>query len=95
MRARQEHKKVGYSPHIFTWAALVVLTAITVIASGLGLRAFGVVAALGIAVLKSSLVLRVFMHLEHEMRLFKVVVLLVVGTIAVFIGLTFVDVSFR
>jgi len=56
-----------------TAAALFVLTAATVAISRANLGAFNVVAALGIAAVKASLVALFFMHLKYQGR-FKAVV---------------------
>jgi len=92
---RNRHKKGGYIVHVFTWLGLLVLTAVTVTVAGVGTGTLAVLITLGIAAVKSGFVLGTFMHLEHEARLFRVIVLVVIVTIAIFIGLTFVDVSFR
>ncbi len=70
--ARQPH---ALPPGVLlgTAAALFALTAVTVTLSRLDLGAWNVVAALGIAALKASLVALFFMHLKYQGR-FKAVV---------------------
>ena len=55
------------------FAALVVLTALTVFAARLDLGPMNSVVALGIAVLKASLVVLYFMHVRYGSRLVWVV----------------------
>lgn len=77
------------------WVALLILTATTVVVSRIHLGPLHVWAALGIAALKSSLVIYFFMHLRQENRLFKIGLLVLLVILAIFIGLTFVDVLYR
>jgi cytochrome c oxidase subunit 4 len=91
----KERKVVGFGPYVMTWLNLVMLTALTVTVAGMHLGALSVATALVIASAKSMYVLNVFMHLKQEKRFFKIVVMIVVCTIALFIGFTFLDVSFR
>jgi cytochrome c oxidase subunit 4 len=77
------------------WLALLGATGLTVWASTLALGRLGVWLALAIATGKCSLVLAYFMRLRYEPRLFSLLVLIAVVTLAVFIGLLFFDVSFR
>lgn len=89
------HQPIRYRTLTFTWAALVVLTGLTVLASRIDLGAGNIWLALGIASLKSSLVTFIFMNLRHESRLFKIGLLAVLIILAIFIGLTFFDVLYR
>ncbi len=77
------------------WAGLMVLTAVTVHVAGIDLGYANVVAALGIATAKASLVVLFFMHLRYENRLFQGMVLLCAVVLAIFIGFTFFDVGNR
>ena len=80
---------------ITVWLALLALTAITVTVAGLHLGAFSTLAAIVIASVKAGLVLWFFMHLKYERLFFKVLLLVPIVTLAVIIGLTFVDVWYR
>lgn len=80
---------------ILVWAALLAGTVVTVWASTIHLGRLNVWIALGIAACKASLVLAIFMRLRQESRLFFLMFLLTIVTLATFIGLTFLDVSFR
>ena len=77
------------------WAALLALTALTIFVARIDLGFFNVVAALGIASIKSSLVIFFFMHLKYENRTIKAMVLVAFVVLAICIGLTFADVGFR
>lgn len=77
------------------WAALLALTALTIFVARIDLGFLNVVAALGIASIKSSLVIFFFMHLKYENRTIKTMVLVAFVVLAICIGLTFADVGFR
>jgi cytochrome c oxidase subunit 4 len=94
MSEHNEHI-IPYSTFTVVWFALLVLTGLTVAVAQLNLGVWNVWAALGIAMLKSSLVISFFMHMKYESRLFKVALLAALIILAIFIGLTFVDVLYR
>ena len=89
------HEPVPYRTFILIWIALLVLTAITVAISRIDLGALNIWVALGVASIKSSLVIFVFMHLRQESKLFKIGLLVMLSILAIFIGLTFFDVLYR
>jgi cytochrome c oxidase subunit 4 len=91
----QHHAAVPYRTFVIVWALLLVLTAITVTVSRIHLGALNIWVALGIASLKSALVIFFFMHLKYERLLFKLFLLGALVTLAIFIGLTFFDVLYR
>ncbi|PLX83040.1 MAG: cytochrome-c oxidase [Desulfuromonas sp.] len=93
-----EHDKghiIGYPVLIAVWLALLILTAITVAAAQIDLGELNIWVALGIASVKSSLVIAVFMHMKYEKPLFQVFLLVALLTLAIFIGFTFFDVLYR
>ena len=90
-----EHALVPYSLYIKVWAALIVLTAVTVGVSYVDLKHVTVITALIIATVKASLVLLYFMHLRFEKPIYLYMVLAVIVTYAVFVVLTFADYWFR
>ena len=51
--------------------------------------------ALGIATVKAGLVVAVFMHMQYETPLFKLALLSALAILAIFIGMTFLDVLYR
>ena len=59
------------------------------------LGAFSTLAAIVIASIKASFVLWFFMHLKYEKRLLKLLLLVPIVTLAVIIGMTFIDVWYR
>ncbi len=89
------HEPVPYRTFILIWVALLVLTAITIAVSRVDLGALNIWVALGVASIKSSLVIFVFMHLRQESKLFKIGLMVMLSILAIFIGLTFFDVLYR
>lgn len=86
----------NYTTYLIVWLALVVLLAATVAIARLHLLVqYSVLAPLVIASIKAGLVLAFFMHLRHEGRFLKVMLLVAVATLTVFIALTFTDVWYR
>lgn len=91
-----------HRPHIvpartflIVWACLLALTAVTITVAGLHLGNFSTLAAITIASVKAGLVLWFFMHLKYEARLFKILLLVPIVTLAVIIGMTFIDIWYR
>ena len=84
----------AYGTFIKIWLILVVLTGCLVGVSHLGQTA-AVWGLLTLTPLKAGLVFYYFMHLKYEGPLFKVVVLVTLGTLLIFFALLFSDVAFR
>lgn len=61
-----KHSRVGYETYLAVWAALIVLTGLTVAAAKLDVGLGNIIIAIGIATLKASLVILYFMHLKFE-----------------------------
>jgi len=80
---------------VVVWGALILLTATTIRVSFIELGFLNIVAALGIAFVKSSLVVLYFMHLRYESRAFQLMVLLTLAILAIFIGFIFFDIVYR
>jgi cytochrome c oxidase subunit IV len=86
----------AYKTYIYTWLGLLVLTALTVTMADLNLGRLSILVVIAIAAVKSTLVLLFFMHLLTEKRLLlKLLVPVAICTLAIFIGLTYVDVLNR
>ena len=68
-----EHAHPTVKTFVSVWAALMVLTALTVFASTLELGPFNAIVALAIATIKALLVLLFFMELRTSTALTKVV----------------------
>lgn len=93
--AEHQHQPVRYRTLVLTWAALGLLTVLTVAASRVDIGAGHVWVALGIASAKSFLVISIFMNLRQESKLFKIGLLAMLLILAIFIGMTFLDVLYR
>jgi cytochrome c oxidase subunit 4 len=89
------HHGPGYALFISIWAALLVLTCVTVLVARIDLGFLNVVVALAIASTKAALVTFFFMHLKYENLTFKLMVLGAFVILAIFIGLTFFDTAYR
>lgn len=90
------HKhQVGYGTYVLIWLVLLSLTVTTVAVSGINLGNFILFTALLIALIKSILVVNVFMHIKFDAPIFKVFLGVAIMTLlAVFILISF-DVFFR
>ena len=77
------------------WLALLALTALTITVASLHFGRWSVLAAIIIATIKGTLVLMYFMHLRYEDRVFRIMLLLALFTLAIIMLLTFVDVLLR
>lgn len=86
---------VSYGQFVLIWLGLLALTGITVALAGINLGRWVVVTALVIASVKTFLVGSIFMHLKFESRLFRIFVYVAIGTLVIFIGLTFIDYGFQ
>ncbi|MEW6319530.1 MAG: cytochrome C oxidase subunit IV family protein [Acidobacteriota bacterium] len=83
------------SLYVGIFAALMVLTVVTVAVAYLDLGAFNKVVALGIATFKASLVVLYFMHVKYSSRLTKLVVVSSLFFLAILLALTMVDYASR
>ena len=91
----EKYHLINYSTYVMVWLGLLAFTGATVAVAGFELKSLSVFVALLIASLKSMLVLNYFMHLKYEEAFFRVMVFVAFGTFAIFLILTFFDVSFR
>jgi cytochrome c oxidase subunit 4 len=91
----KEHDQVPYRVYFVVWAALLLLTTLTVAVSYLDMKNVTVLTAMLIATCKGMLVLLYFMHIRYEKPLYITMILAALGTYAIFIGLTFVDYTYR
>ncbi len=90
-----DHQLVPFGLYLRVWAILLVLTVLTVGVSYLDLKHVTVLTATLIATVKGTLVLLYFMHIRFEQRIFAWMIVAVLGTYAIFVGLTFVDYWYR
>ena len=86
---------VSYASYLLIWLGLISFTAITVAVAGIDLGRWVILTALGIASVKSILVLAIFMHLKFEDRVFRAFLTVALITLAIFIAMTFFDYAFH
>lgn len=87
-----EGKHLGPVHYVLVWAALMVLTGVTLAVWKADLSHTGrVVAALAIATVKAALVAVFFMHLWEEQGIARLVLLVSALFVALLIGLTLID----
>ncbi len=92
----EEHAHiVPYKTFAIVWIALLFLTGTTIAVAQYDLGALNIWVALGIATLKSGLVVAIFMHMKYESILFKLALFATLAILATFIGLTLCDVLYR
>ncbi|MCB1100753.1 MAG: cytochrome C oxidase subunit IV family protein [Kiritimatiellae bacterium] len=86
-----EHPVVPVSTYLKIFAALMVLTALTVAVAFIDWGFFNDVVAMTIAVIKALLVVSVFMHLKYSARLLWLIAGSSVVWFMVMVGLTLTD----
>ena len=77
------------------WIGLLLLTWLTITIAYFDFGNLTVFVALGIAVVKSTIVLTYFMHLKFDSKILTALLILVLVIFSVFIGLTFFDYILR
>ncbi|MGE5478964.1 MAG: cytochrome C oxidase subunit IV family protein [Chloroflexota bacterium] len=85
----------GYGLNILVWLSLLSLTALTVAVAGINLGGYTLVVALGIAAIKSALVINIFMHIKYDDPIFKFFIAMVIAVLIVIFVLTAYDVFYR
>ncbi len=83
------------STYLSIFAALMVLSAITVGAAFVNLGAFNPIVAMAIAGLKATLVILYFMHVKYSSRLTKLTVVLSLFFVAILFAETLMDYATR
>jgi cytochrome c oxidase subunit 4 len=86
---------IPYRIFLYILALLILLTLTSVAVTRIYLGTLTVVMALLIAAIKSSFVLRIFMHLKFENRIFSIAVIAVVLILCIVIIITFLDYLYR
>ncbi len=89
-----EHKP-SLKPYILVFAALMVLTAATVVVAKFDLGAANDIVAMVIAVTKATLVVLFFMHVKYSTRLTQLTVIGSVLWLVFLIGVTMMDYTTR
>jgi cytochrome c oxidase subunit 4 len=94
----QDHAAGEHRPHVLpvkiyvgVWAALLVLTYVTVEISYFHFGVMNIYIAMGIATLKASLVALFFMHLKYDEGFTQVLFVSTLVFLAIFIALTMAD----
>ena len=82
---------IPYRTFLFVLAGLIVLTLTSVTLTRISLGTMTVAIALIIAAVKSSFVLRIFMHLKFESRMFSLAVIGVITLFAAVLIVTLLD----
>jgi len=90
-----EEHVVPDSVMILVWGALLILTFMTVAASVWFPGRVGIGVAMVVTPIKAALILMFFMHLKYEKPVFKWMFLVAVSILAIVMGLTFFDYSYR
>ena len=93
--SKHEHHIIPLKTYIAVFASLLILTAVTVFSAQFDFGSFNIILALMIASFKSSLVLLFFMHLYYDNKINMAFILGSVLFLALFIGLTMLDVNKR
>ena len=95
MAEHGERERTHHGPtvgvYLAVFAALVVLTIVTVLAAGQNFGRLNTVVALGIAVTKATLVVLFFMHVKYGTRLNKLVVVCAFAWLAILLFVTVSD----
>ena len=86
---------IPYRTFLYVLVLLITCTLTSVAITRIYLGTFTVLLALMIAAVKSSFVLRIFMHLKFENRMFSIAVIAVILLISVVIIITFLDYLYR
>jgi cytochrome c oxidase subunit 4 len=86
---------IPYRTFLFVLAGLIGLTLTSVAVTQISVGTFTVAIALLIATVKSTFVLRIFMHLKFENKMYSIVVIAVVLLIATVIIITLLDYLYR
>ena len=85
------HHVTSLRDYILVFLALMVLTAVTVGVAFVDLGVWNDVVALGIAFIKATLVVMIFMNVRHSARLSKLTVLSGLVWLVILFGLTLAD----
>jgi cytochrome c oxidase subunit IV len=91
----EQENIIPYKTFLIVLAILIGLTLTSVTLTRIYLGALTAAAALVIAAVKSSFVLRIFMHLKTDKRMFSVIVIAVALLISTVIIITFLDYLYR
>jgi cytochrome c oxidase subunit 4 len=91
----EESHIIPYRTFLYVLALLITLTLTSVAVTRIYLGTLTVAAALLIAVVKSSFVLRIFMHLKFENKIYTIAVIAVILILCLVIIITLLDYLYR
>ena len=91
----EAHAPVATGTFVLVWVALLALTMVTVAASVWFPGKVGIGVAMVVTPIKAALILMWFMHLKYETAVFRAMFLSAIMILALVMGLTFFDYSFR
>ena len=86
-----EHHVVSWKLYALIFAALCVLTAVTVLVTGFDFGPFNLIVAMGVAITKASLVVLYFMHARYSPKLTGVVIVASIAFFVILVFLTWTD----
>jgi cytochrome c oxidase subunit IV len=86
---------IPYYKFLLVLAGLIFLTLTSVILTRINLGTLTVVMVLLIAAIKSSFILRIFMHLKFENKMFSIMFICVIMLFGAVISITLLDYLFR
>lgn len=86
---------IPYRTFLMVLSFLIVLTLVSVVVTKIHLGPLTVFVALLIAAIKSSFVLRIFMHLKFESKMLVIMVIAVIIIICAVIFITLLDYLYR
>jgi cytochrome c oxidase subunit IV len=91
----EENHIIPYRTFLLVLAGLILLTLTSVAVTQIYLGTLTVIIALMIAAIKSSFVLRIFMHLKFEKKMFSFLIIAVILLICIVIFITLLDYLYR
>jgi cytochrome c oxidase subunit 4 len=91
----EQHHIIPIKVYLAVFAALMVLTAVTVYVAFVDMGMLNNVVALGIAVTKATLVVLYFMHMRYNTSLNKVALVATIFFFVLLVGMVFSDVLTR
>ena len=92
---QKHHHIIPIKTYLKVFAALMVLTVLTVITAQVDLGSFNIILAMLIATIKSTLVLLFFMHLYYDNKTNLMFFLGSILFLIIFISFTYFDIGYR
>ncbi len=87
--------EISFGKYVLVWVALLALTSLTVSVAGIHFGDYTILVGMGIAAIKATLVVQIFMHIKVEDPIFKLFILVIMITLLVIFGLTSLDFLYR